>query len=416
MEIKKNAGNQKNADFSPNIFYDEITCKNNIHKYKEKSTVRTSKKMPGNQKNATPLIENMFDCLLCNFSCKKQSNYEKHLQTNKHNKNINKTNINKTNIDKTNINNIIKENTYKCICNKEYNTNSGLYKHKRNCLILKSKLDNIINQGTGGSLETSSINISFSPLKRALMVNDNIINDYNIINETIDKNILENNIIISNETNTKSLEENMTLLTNLIVEVVKNNNEFQKQVIDLVKSNNTTNITNNMNNCNNQNTFNLQLFLNETCKDAINMSEFINSFNLQMSDLERLSDDGYVKTLSNLIINKVRELDLEKRPIHCTDAKREVIYIKEDDIWFMDDEDKSYLRKTVNKIGTKNIGVLQDWQNAHPNYYKSNSPYNDIYLKMLKEVVGGKDIRNNENKVIKNIIKEVVIDKKQFII
>ena len=170
-----------------------------------------------------------------------------------------------------------------------------------------------------------------------------------------------------------------------------------------------------MTNCNNHNNFNLQLFLNETCKDAINMSDFINSFDLKISDLERLADDGYVKTMSNLIINKVRELDVEKRPIHCSDAKRETIYIKEDDVWIKDDENKSQLRKTINKVGAKNIGVLQDWQRAHPNYEKYNSPYNDTFLKIMKEVVGGTDTRGNENKVIKNIIKEVVINKQDYL-
>jgi hypothetical protein len=147
----------------------------------------------------------------------------------------------------------------------------------------------------------------------------------------------------------------------------------------------------------------------------MNMSDFINSFNLQMDDLERLADDGYVKTMSSLIVNKVRELDVEKRPIHCSDEKRETIYIKEDDVWIKDDENKSHLRKAINKIGCKNIGVLKSWQEAHPNCLKSNSPYNDTYLKMMKEVLGGRDTTGNENKVMKNIIKEVVIDKQQYL-
>jgi hypothetical protein len=296
-------------------------------------------------------------CELCDFICSKKSNYYAHLTTNKH--------INRTNNIK--IEHIKTENIYFCKkCNKEYNARNSLWYHEQKC-----NKDNTIS------------------------------------NEKDDKQ----DIIICN---TDNVEKNMTLLTNLIVEVVKNNNEFQKQILDLVK-NSSTNISNSNINSNNQNTFNLQLFLNETCKDAMNMSEFINSFNLQMSDLERLADDGYVKTMSNLIVNKVRELDVEKRPIHCSDAKREVIYIKENDVWIKDDENKSHLRKAINKVGSKNIGVLQDWQAAHPNYYKSTSPHNDTYLKMLKEVVGGKDTRGNENKVIKNIIKEVVIDKQQFL-
>jgi hypothetical protein len=221
-----------------------------------------------------------------------------------------------------------------------------------------------------------------------------------------------NNIILKDDKSFEKSETEIQILTNLIVEVVKNNNEFQKQMFDLIKNtNNINNMNSNNVNSHNSNTFNLQLFLNETCKDAMNMSDFINSFNLQTSDLERLADDGYVKTMSSLIINKVREMEVEKRPIHCSDEKRETIYIKEDDVWIKDDENKSHLRKAINKIGTKNIGVLQDWQQEHPNCIKSNSPYNDTYLKMMREVMGGKDVRKNDDKVIKNIIKEVVIDK-----
>ena len=303
----------------------------------------------------------LFSCYLCDLYTNYKKDYENHLLTRKHLKAINVSTKN-PNID----NKFICNN-----CNKEYNCRSGLWRHNQKCKINKNNNDNNI-----------------------------------ILSENSDNNIL--NPIQKSDNEIKTLTE-------LVIEVVKNNNEFQKQIFDLIK--NTNNI--NMNNCNNNNnnqTFNLHLFLNETCKDAMNMSEFINSFNLQMSDLERLADDGYVKTMSNLIVNKVRELDVEKRPLHCTDAKREMFYIKEDNTWIKDDEKKSHLRKAVNKIGIKNISVLQDWQQEHPNCIKANSPYNNTYLKMMKEVMGGSDIIGNENKVIKNIIKEVVIDKQQYLI
>ena len=321
---------------------------------------KNSQKMPIN-----------YICELCNFRCSKKSNYEQHISTTKHKMIKIK--------DKK-----IKENAelWSCECGQSYKYQSGLSRHKNICKDINA---------TSGE-------------QTCKLIEDNIINKNNTIN------------LASNYNN-----DEIKTLTNLIIEVVKNNSEFQKQnqefqiqMFEVLKNNSS--ITNtNMYNCNNQNNFNLQLFLNETCKDAMNMSDFINSFNLQTSDLERLADDGYVKTMSNLIINKVRELDTEKRPIHCSDAKREVVYIKEDDVWIKDDEEKSNLRKAVNKIGCRNIGVLQDWQQAHPNCIKSNSPYNDIYLKMMKEVLGGSNISSNENKVIKNIIKEVVIDKQQYL-
>ena len=296
----------------------------------------------------------VFSCEKCNFKCSKKNDWTRHLGTRKH-KNANNANY------------FTQKNACDH-CGIEFKHASSLSRHKKNCKVnVEEKQTNNVN---------------------------------NIVIHNEDKQLHE------------YIDKNITMLTNLIVEVVKNNNEFQKQMFETIKA--TTNITNNnMNNCNNQ-TFNLQLFLNETCKDAMNMSDFINSFNLQMDDLERLADDGYVKTMSNLIINKVRELDVEKRPIHCSDEKRETIYIKEDNVWIKDDENKSHLRKAVNKVGCRNIGVLQDWQQAHPNCIKSNSPYNDMYLKMMREVMGGKDTTGNENKVMKNIIKEVVIDKQQY--
>jgi hypothetical protein len=274
------------------------------------------------------------------------------------------------------------------ICNKQYNSYNGLWKHKKKCIINDNEEEHNI-----------------------------IVTNNEIQNNEFKNNELQNNI--SKDEMLKFFINDYSNFKNLIVDVVKNNNElfkqnqeFQEKMFEVIKNSNS--ITNNMTNCNNNN-FNLQFFLNETCKDAMNMSDFINSFELKSSDLERLGQDGYVSTMSRLIINKVRELDVEKRPIHCSDAKREIIYIKEDDVWVKDDEEKSKLRNAVNKIGSKNIGVLHDWQVEHPNYNKSNSPYNDTYLKIMSEVVGGRDTRGNENKVMKNIIKEVVIDKQQYI-
>ena len=307
-----------------------------------------------------------FVCDYCDYNTSKQSNYNRHLLTPKHykatidlQKGAKKSkNEQYLGIDELN-NNKLKQ-QFICICGNNYSHRQSLYKHQKIC----------------------------------------------------NKN--ENNIITATEKNNNT---EIKTLTELVIEVVKNNNEFQKQIVDLIKNTNNININNcNNNNNNNNQTFNLQLFLNETCKDAMNMSDFINSFNLQVNDLERLADDGYVKTMSSLIINKVRELDVEKRPIHCTDAKREMVYIKEDDVWIKDDENKSHMRKAINKIGIKNISLLQDWQYSHPNCYKANSPYNDTYLKMMSQVMGGSDTTGNENKVIKNIIKEVVIDKQQYII
>jgi hypothetical protein len=426
MDIKKNA---ENIIKSNKISINDNTYDNNTTKCCE-STLKNNRYKSDIQKNAveiekSSLHNRSFKCLLCDFECNKQSNYEKHLNTVKHMKNTNVIQIEQ------------KTQEYKCSCGKEYKTNSGLYKHKKNCIIYNSTNNNSNNiiysiiDDNISEYENDNYNTSLSD-------NDNDNDDNNNDNDTLNNNIiniadkLNENIIISNQDDNKIInnetnkDEIINVLLkdhnefkNLIIEVVKNNNEFQKQMMDLIKSttinnNNITNNMNNMNNCNNQ-TFNLQFFLNETCKDAMNMSDFIESFDLKMSDLERLGEDGYVNTMSRLIINKVRELDVEKRPIHCSDARREIVYIKDDGVWVKDDEDKTKLRTVVNKVGSKNINILYKWQASHPDYWEPDSPDNNTYLKIMLEVMGGKNTRGNEDKVIKRIIKEVVIDKQQYI-
>ena len=350
----------------------------------------------------SPKISKIFVCELCDFECSKQSEWNIHITRRKH-----LVNVGNDNNDNEKTPKISK--AYQCSkCSNIYKYSSGLSRHKQYCNIKNEEETNIHtlchnapNQGPSGLLETSSIN-------KILIINES----GNLNNNKITNNELINNNIINTISNKH--DEDIKLLTNLIVEVVKNNNEFQKQMFDLIKNTNNINMNNCNNNSNNQ-TFNLQLFLNETCKDAMNMSDFINSFDINYNDLERLADDGYVKTMSNMIIDKVRELDVEKRPIHCSDARREVVFIKEDDVWLQDDEEKSILRKAINKLGSKNIGVLHKWHQNHPDSSDYNSPNNTLYLKMMIEAMGGRDIRKNEDKIMKKIISEVVIEKKNYL-
>ena len=174
-------------------------------------------------------------------------------------------------------------------------------------------------------------------------------------------------ISISHQNNTIIKEDNdVSQLTSLVIEVVKNNSEFQKQMMDMCKNMQSSIITNCNNITTNNNTFNLQVFLNEHCKDAMNINEFIDSFDLQISDLENVGRLGYVEGMSTIIINKIKELDVNKRPIHCSDLKREIIYIKEDDIWEREDSNNTKFRKVIKKVTGKNIGMLSDWRDKYP--------------------------------------------------
>jgi len=183
--------------------------------------------------------------------------------------------------------------------------------------------------------------------------------------------------------------------------------ETQKQLLDVCR-----NIQPSLNNsCNNSNnTFNMQVFLNEECKDAINLSDFVNSFEVQLEDLENVGRLGYATGISNMIIKELKLLDVYKRPIHCSDARREIFYVKENNIWERETPDKSTVKKAIFGITRKNMTKLNDWRDKYPECMDSESAYNDIYLKLIQESCGGNgDTLMNYNKIFKNIMKEVLI-------
>jgi hypothetical protein len=196
----------------------------------------------------------------------------------------------------------------------------------------------------------------------------------------------------------------------LMLMLIKQNAEL----LEIVKNGtNNTNITNNNNNNNNNNnkTFNLQVFLNETCKDAMNMSEFIETIKIQLTDLEKMGEIGYVQGLSNIINNNLKTLDITQRPVHCTDQKRETIYIKNDNIWEKDDDNKTKLRKAINKIAVKNIKALPQFREKYPDYHNSSLKISDTYDKLVLETMGGVgDEILKESKIIHNISKCITID------
>jgi hypothetical protein len=195
--------------------------------------------------------------------------------------------------------------------------------------------------------------------------------------------------------------------------LLKENAELKKMIIDVCK--NSNNVTNNTmtNSCNNNKTFNLQFFLNETCKDAMNLMEFVDSVKLQLSDLEKVGEVGFVEGISNIIVKNLNSLDETKRPIHCTDAKREVLYVKDDNKWEKEEEEKNKLRKLIKKIAHRNSRQLINFKENHPDCGKSVSPFSDQYNKLVIEAYGGKgEDYDNENKIIKKIAKEVIVEKK----
>ena len=198
---------------------------------------------------------------------------------------------------------------------------------------------------------------------------------------------------------------------------MKENSEFKqlnieqnKQMIELSK--NVGN--NNNNNNNNNNSFNLSLYLNETCKDALNIMDFVKQLNVGTKDLEETGRLGFSEGISKIFLNGLKEIDVTDRPIHCSDVKRETLYIKDDDEWVKDNENKTILTNAIKNVAHKNIKQIKEWQKLNPEFNDPDSKQNDKYLKIVCESMSGssqEETNKNYNKIIKNIVKETIIDK-----
>jgi len=205
----------------------------------------------------------------------------------------------------------------------------------------------------------------------------------------------------------------------LIMLLIKENNDLKTMVLDVCKQLQplTTNAINSYNTNSHNKTFNLNVFLNEYCKDAMNITDFVDSLKLQVSDLENVGRVGFVNGISNIIIKNLNSLEETKRPIHCTDAKRETIYIKDQGIWEKDTCENEKLRKAIKHIAYKNTKLIPEFKAKHPDCIKSESNYSDQYNKLVIEAFGGKgdDDKEKEDKIIKKIAKEIMIEKDNYL-
>jgi hypothetical protein len=211
---------------------------------------------------------------------------------------------------------------------------------------------------------------------------------------------------------------NANISPDLIIEIIKQNQEFKtllmeqnKSIIELSKN---SSITNNTINSHNK-TFNLQIFLNDTCKNAMNLTDFVSSLQINLSDLESVGELGFVNGLSKLIINGLNDLEECDRPVHCSDLKRESMYVKDDDKWEKEDADNTKMKKALKQIAHKNIKMLPIWKTQNPDCKRSESHLSDKYSHMVIEAMGGLGDNDEDkaNKIIRKIAKEVTI-KKQF--
>jgi len=310
-------------------------------------------------------IANSLSCELCDYSCCKKSDFNKHLLSSKHQKK-NKMMTN----DYTKIAEFAK-NIFTCECGKEYKHRQGLWRHKKICSLQ----------------EENDILISDPPVEFTASSDPN---QLSIITELFHDQLKEN----------KELKEMLIEQNKKLIELAEKN---QGQI---------TNITNNNNNTNN---FNLQFFLNEQCKDALNIMEFINQLQLKTSDLDMVGRLGYTEGISKLFIRGLKELDIFKRPIHCSDLKREVLYVKDQDSWEKDNDEKKKMKNAIKYIAAKNFKQIHQWQEENPDSNDYDTKKHMDYHQIVIHSMGGSTKEEDEqhyNKIIRNVAKEVTIDKK----
>lgn len=329
-----------------------------------------------------------FHCKYCNYKCSKLSDWKKHCLTAKHKRKLLETPMETENSPLM----------FSCECGKKYSSKSGLWKHKNKCKIAEKSpkmpetdyavKEEIIEQEKEESEEEIDYDsMTKEELKLYAMLK----------NEQHKVTTLENKLELKTLENSKNEE---------IIGMQKGHINEYKEVLPLIG--NTANITNNTNNTNN---FNLNFFLNDTCKDAMNITDFIESLQVQLKELEYTTDNGHVKGITNIFHTALSNMAVEKRPLHCTDLKREVLYIKDNDEWKRD-EDKGQIKSAVTKVVDKNLSNSEEWLDKYPNVLTPGSKDSNRYIKMSENSLGTGD-ESEQNKIIKNILKEVVIDKEK---
>ena len=302
-----------------------------------------------------------FVCEKCNYNTSKLSSYKKHLTTAKH---LGKQKETEKLLKVADVN--------KCdYCYKPYHNRSSLWKHKQKCMY----------QHRDAVYSGSENNISQEVVEKE--------DAHTAIFELIKQN--------------QEFKE-------LLVEQQKENQGLQKQLLEAVKD--VKHVTNN--NVNSNNKFNLNFFLNEQCKDAMNISDFLENMTLDMEDLLETGRLGYVNGISRIFVNKLRELDTYKRPLHCTDLKRETLYIRDNNVWEKEEKSKDKLRELVDRVANKNCKTMKQWTEENPNYTVYESPENEEFMKLSNTILGGLgdfECKQFRDKIIRNVIKDVMINK-----
>jgi hypothetical protein len=320
-------------------------------------------------------------CVMCDYVTCRKKDFNKHLLTKKHINNVQQCGYNANNIKLPNTLQIIPQaKLYSCVCGKIYMDNSGLWRHKKKCD--QQSMCKIVEPKIVEKIESK-------------------------IEEKIEPKIVEKIEPKIEEKPLEIFDKEM-----LIIQLLKQNQELQQSLIELAK--NSINITNNNTNNSHNKTFNLQIFLNEECKDALNINEFVSSIKVELDDLEATGRLGYVEGVSRIMNKNLKKLDINKRPIHCSDLKREVLYIKNDDQWTKEEDTKPILKKAIKQVAFENIKKINEWKQKHPGCTNSDSRKNDLYLKIVGNAMSGlttEEQIKNIDKIVSKVAKETIIDK-----
>ena len=295
-------------------------------------------------------------CEKCDYVTCNKYDYKKHCETIKHKNAISAMAIDNLSQDlsqKT-------QHLFKCECGKTYRDNSGLWRHKKKCNNPTEITTELVLQLIKDNRDMQKLFIEYS----------------------------------------QTMQQQNNTLTNMVHDVVKNG-------VNNTHSHNTT--TNSHNKA-----FNINVFLNETCKEAINMSDFVSSIKMNLDDLEHTGRKGYIEGISNIIIRNLNDLEQHQRPIHCSDNKREILYIKNNDKWEKECEEKTILTKAIKVIANENIKQIKNWKEKNPDCTSADSKKNNLYLKIVSNSMNGltqEEGHKNMNKIISNLAKKTVIDK-----
>jgi hypothetical protein len=302
--------------------------------------------------NKVHISSSNYECKQCHYTTCRKSQYDRHLTTAKHKFRTNRTDL-------------VHINKFECECGKIYTARNSFWYHKQKC--------------KGVVQEETQVP---PPVDSSLVI--------------------------------ELLKQNQEF-KELMIDQHKRMTEQQDTIIELSKNvGNTTNNTNNTINNTTNNKFNLNVFLNETCKDAINLNDFIQSIVLSVNDFIKTGEVGYVRGISDIMLERIRDMHPHIRPIHCTDLKRETVYVKDSDVWSKEDETKSHLRKAVKIVANKNKNQVHSWIQENPQYDVLDTPECDKFFEYSKVSLGGYGREEGErydNKIISNVLKEVILDK-----